>query len=92
MTSQVSQAGSHDPSRLMRISEVADHLALSPSRVYELVNAGVLTSVKIGKSRRVSLGALRSFVERLEVGGDVPLPDDDGRINSAPDLGLAPLP
>jgi excisionase family DNA binding protein len=59
-----------DGSRLLRIAEVADHLALSESRIYELVNAGLLPSVKIGKSRRVSLGAIRSFVGHLEAGDE----------------------
>lgn len=46
--------------------EAADTLSLSRSKVYDLMARGELHSIKIGGARRISRGALRSFVERKE--------------------------
>ena len=48
---------------LFTVRETADMLALSRSRVYELIDAQKLASVKIGRSRRVSLASIRRFVD-----------------------------
>jgi excisionase family DNA binding protein len=47
---------------LERISETARFLGVSRSHVYRLIQEGVLPSVKIGKSRRVPVRAVRELV------------------------------
>jgi len=46
---------------LERISEVARFLGMSRSHIYRLIREGVLPSVKIGKSRRVPVRAVRDL-------------------------------
>ncbi|MDQ2755536.1 MAG: helix-turn-helix domain-containing protein [Actinomycetota bacterium] len=53
---------------LYRIPEVALYLSLSRSKVYELVRAGVLPSVKIDGVRRVRGADLLAFVDHLSNG------------------------
>ena len=52
-------------SLLLTIAEVAQLLRISRSRVYELVRAGVLRSVKLGSSRRIPRAEVERFVARL---------------------------
>lgn len=58
--------GTHLTARLLRIHEVADLLALSRSKTYQLVASGELPSVTIGRSRRVTAAALEQYLEALE--------------------------
>ena len=53
---------------LYRIPEVAHYLSLSRSKVYELVRAGVLPSVKIDGVRRVRGSDVLAFVDNLSQG------------------------
>lgn len=46
---------------LLRISEVADVLRISRTKVYELVAAGQIHSLQRGRSRRVPFVALRDW-------------------------------
>lgn len=48
---------------LFTVRETAEMLGVSRSRVYELIWAEQLASVKIGRSRRVSIASIRRFVE-----------------------------
>jgi excisionase family DNA binding protein len=48
---------------LLTVREAADLLSVSRSRVYELIYAEQLDSVKIGRSRRVSLASVRRLAE-----------------------------
>jgi excisionase family DNA binding protein len=50
---------------LFRPEEVASLLAISRSRVYELIASGALESVTLGHSRRVPAQSLDAFVQRL---------------------------
>jgi excisionase family DNA binding protein len=50
---------------LLRIPEVAQRLSLSRAKVYELMAAGVLTSVKIDGCRRIRVSDLRAYVDSL---------------------------
>ncbi|MGZ4599258.1 helix-turn-helix domain-containing protein [Oryzihumus sp.] len=50
---------------LYRVTEVAEYLSLSRSKVYELVRAGVLPSVRIDGSRRVRGDDVLAYVESL---------------------------
>jgi excisionase family DNA binding protein len=48
---------------LLTVREAADVLSVSRSRVYELIYAEQLDSVKIGRSRRVPLASVRRLAE-----------------------------
>lgn len=48
---------------LLRVDEAAQALALSRTKVYELMASGELESVKLGRSRRVPTAALVDFLE-----------------------------
>ena len=50
---------------LLSPEEAAEALGVGRSRVYDLMRTRELLSVRIGKSRRVPVAALRSYVERL---------------------------
>lgn len=54
---------------LLRLDEVAKILALGRSTVYNLVNAGELPIVRIGKSIRIPADALEAWVEKKTRGG-----------------------
>jgi excisionase family DNA binding protein len=51
---------------LLKPEEAAEALAIARTRVYQLMRAGELRSVKIGKVRRIPLAALAAYVERLQ--------------------------
>ncbi len=48
---------------LLRPTKAADVLDLSRSTIYEMMAAGILPSVKVGKARRIPMAALRAWVE-----------------------------
>jgi len=50
---------------LYRVSEVAEHLSISRSKVYELVRGGVLPSVRIDRIRRIRGADVIAYVEPL---------------------------
>jgi excisionase family DNA binding protein len=50
---------------LLKIPEVAENLGISRAKVYELMAAGDLPSVKIGGCRRVRVEDLVAYVESL---------------------------
>jgi excisionase family DNA binding protein len=54
--------GPSEEDRLLRIGEVAELLAISKSKVYELTYGGHLPSVKVGSARRFRLSAVRKFM------------------------------
>lgn len=51
---------------LYRPEAAAEALAVSRSRVYELMAAGRLKSVTVGRSRRIPAAALDEFVAQLQ--------------------------
>jgi excisionase family DNA binding protein len=53
------------PPLLYRVEDAAELLDLSRTKVYELCASGQLTSVKIGKSRRIPAQALEAFIADL---------------------------
>jgi excisionase family DNA binding protein len=62
--SRVQEAGDDRMEKLLlTVREAADVLSVSRSRVYELIYAEQLDSVKIGRSRRVSLASVRRLAE-----------------------------
>ena len=63
---------SEDPRLLLRIPEAASRLGLGRSTVYELIQAGELPVVRIGKSVRIPASRLEAWVElqaRMAEGG-----------------------
>ena len=46
---------------LQRISETARFLCVSRSLIYKLINDGVLPTVRIGRSRRIPIRAVREL-------------------------------
>ncbi|MBW4030116.1 MAG: helix-turn-helix domain-containing protein [Acidobacteria bacterium] len=51
---------------LVTVSEAGRVLAISRSKVYELMDAGDIPSVCIGRSRRIRVSDLESFVASVE--------------------------
>ncbi len=49
---------------LLKPDEAARRLSLARSTLYELVLTGEIASIKIGRSRRIPLGALTDYIER----------------------------
>lgn len=45
--------------------EAAECLGIGRSTMYELLRLHIVASVKIGRSRRIPMAALREFAERL---------------------------
>jgi excisionase family DNA binding protein len=52
-------------SMLLKPEEVADYLNVGRSKVYELMRAGDLESVRIGTCRRVPRAAVDAYIESL---------------------------
>jgi len=52
---------------LLTIEDAAQRLAMGRSRFYELMQAGEIESVRIGRSRRIPVDALKDYVDRLRV-------------------------
>jgi excisionase family DNA binding protein len=53
------------PRLLLTVPEAAEALAISRSKLYELLAAGLVRSVRIDGSRRVPVKALETYVTRL---------------------------
>lgn len=51
---------------LLTPTEAANRLSISRTKVYELMAAGVLRSIHIGRLRRVPVDALRDFIGEME--------------------------
>jgi excisionase family DNA binding protein len=50
---------------LLKPEEAAQCLGICRSKIYELMRAGALESVRIGASRRIPTSAVARFVEEL---------------------------
>jgi excisionase family DNA binding protein len=53
------------PRLLLTVPEAAEALAISRSKLYELIAAGLVRSVRIDGSRRVPIEALETYVASL---------------------------
>jgi excisionase family DNA binding protein len=53
----------------IRATEAAKRLGIGRSKVYELISAGILPSIRIGKSVRVPVSALEKWLADSTVGG-----------------------
>lgn len=56
------------PKLLLTVPEAATALAISRSKLYELIASGVIRSVRIDGSRRIPLDALTAYVNALMEG------------------------
>lgn len=54
-----------DEKLLLRVEEAARMLNIGRSAVYDLMRLRVLTSVKIGRCRRIPASALREYVDTI---------------------------
>ena len=50
---------------LLTVPEAAEALAISRSKLYELLAAGVVDSIRIDRSRRIPLSALEVYISKL---------------------------
>jgi excisionase family DNA binding protein len=55
---------SDDDLRLLTIIEAAELLSVSRAGLYNLMTSGALTSIHIGRSRRIPVRELRRFITR----------------------------
>ena len=60
--------------RCLKVMKVAELLGISRAQVYKLMEAGELSYVKIGKSRRVRLDAVRDLIARNTTQGEAASP------------------
>lgn len=51
---------------LLRIDEAAGLLGVGRSFLYELVRSGEISSVKLGRARRIPASALEEFIRKLQ--------------------------
>lgn len=51
---------------LLKLPEAGERLGLGRSKLYELIQEGVLPVVRIGRSVRVPASELERFVQRLQ--------------------------
>ncbi|PPK65771.1 helix-turn-helix domain-containing protein [Actinokineospora auranticolor] len=59
------------PRHLYKVEEAAQLLSISRSATYELIRAGELNTVTIGRSRRVPATAISDYIGRLLSGAEV---------------------
>ena len=62
----MSDAPAGRTARLHSLESVVERLGVGRSKVFELISAGELRSVKVGRRRLVSESAIVEFVERLD--------------------------
>lgn len=65
MTATSDQPVSTGPRLLLTVPEAAAALAISRSKLYELLTAGTVPSIRIDGSRRIPLAALETYVSNL---------------------------
>lgn len=64
---------------LLRPSEVSELTGIGKSKTYELLAAGVIPSIRIGKSLRVSADQLRAWIAELQGATQAPSPIPSAR-------------
>lgn len=65
MTTTSDQAPGAGPRFLLTVSEAAAALAISRSKLYELLTAGTVPSIRIDGSRRIPVTALQGYIASL---------------------------
>lgn len=66
MTAMFDVVDRHDDRLLVSPEEAGRRLSISRSAIYELLAAGELHSVRIGRLRRIPVAALERYIERLQ--------------------------
>jgi excisionase family DNA binding protein len=51
---------------LMTVEEAAKALSVGRTQMFKLIADGAVSSVRIGRSRRVSVDAIRAYAKKLE--------------------------
>lgn len=64
------EAGSHAeqldaPVLLLRVEEAASRLGIARTSMFRLIAEGEITSVQVGRLRRIPVACLHEYVERL---------------------------
>lgn len=54
---------SHDSQLLLRVDEAAERIAMSRSRVYNMMQSGELPFINVGRSRRLRASDLEAWVD-----------------------------
>jgi len=68
-TGPIDDRGQHtDPRQLLTVADAAEYLSMSRGAVYNLLRCGELRSIHIGRSRRIVLADLWTFVDQRTVG------------------------
>lgn len=69
---------------LLSAEEAADRLGVGRTTIFELLAAGELQSIKIGRRRLIPVAALAAFVERMSTAepADQLIPTDGRRSNA----------
>lgn len=56
--------------QLLKVDEVATRLAIGRTLIYDLMGAGELPFIKVGRTRRIVADDLEAFIERSRIGGN----------------------
>jgi excisionase family DNA binding protein len=75
------------PDRLLSVDEAAGALSIGRSLVYDLIGAGRLRSVKVGRRRLIPSGAIADYIRSGEVDASNRGGTGDGRVSGAPPSG-----
>lgn len=59
------------PAQFHPVETAMDRLHMSRTKVYQLMGAGQLRSVKSGRRRLISEAALTEFIERIDTSGGI---------------------
>lgn len=67
MTTQTLEATTYtpttaEPERVLRVTEVAEHLDCAPNLVYRLIQRGDLRALRVGRLIRVPISALNEYL------------------------------
>jgi excisionase family DNA binding protein len=65
MTAISHQSGSVGTRLLLTVPEAAEALAISRSKLYQLLAAGTIASIRIDGSRRIPVTALQAYIDGL---------------------------
>ncbi len=63
MTAAIVDIGAEIDSQLLKAERVAQHLDISKSKAYQLMQTGTLPTIRIGRSLRVPAKALTRWIE-----------------------------
>lgn len=66
----ITQNSQHEAQGLYTVLQVSRFLALSRSKVYSLMDQGILPYVKLGKSRRIKWADVMKLIDESTIGGD----------------------